>query len=197
MSAEIAENVPEAIFVCPAAALWLPRALAGSVLAATVFVTGRVDPLATLVGSRAFRTGLVLVGAIVALWILRRGNEVRMSIAVRSKSLAFRLGRADLTLRFDRIQAVRYDAPFGASRSWLPAVVLVERGDRDWRLPAMLEEGPRLIDEIVERSGREDLAAWADALRLRQRMGRSPMRVRVGYTLALAILALGVGYYFH
>ena len=88
-------------------------------------------------------------------------------------------------------------APFGASRFWLPAAVLVDRQGREWRLSALLASGDRLVEEIVERSGREGLAAWAKEHRVGKRMSRATLRVRVGYAVALAILLVAAVHFLY
>jgi len=63
-------------------------------------------------------------------------------------------------------------------------------------LCALLACGDRLLGEIVEGSGREDLAAWVEAQRIVEKMSRSVMRVRLGYALCVAVVAVGVVHLF-
>lgn len=185
------------VYRCRTAARWLPRALAGSVLAAALLATGRIDPQAVLSGSRGFRTAVVVLAAILAIWILRRGGEVRLRVRVDGRSLRFEYGGQLSTLRLAEVDALRYDAPFGVSRSWLPAAVLIDRAGKEWRLPALLHAGDRLIESVLEGSGEEKLQAWTEALGLRRRMSRVAARVRLGYFVAGAILSVGLLYYVH
>ena len=186
-----------AAYRCGAAARWLPRALAGSLLAAALVATNRVDPESVVSGSRGFRTAVIVLAAILAVWILRQGSEVRLRIEVDDRDLVFESGARQCTLHLVDVEALRYDAPFGVSRSWLPATVLIDRGGREWRLPALLEAGDRLVDEILQRSRKQELEAWAQALRIRSRMSRGGSRVRLGYATAAAILGAGLLYYLH
>ncbi len=182
---------------CGAAARWLPRALAGSLLTSALVATTRVDPDVVVSGSRGFRTAVIVLAAIFAVWILRQGSEVRLRIEVDDRDLRFEFGTQQSTLRLVDVEALRYDAPFGVSRSWLPATVLIDRGGREWRLPALLDAGDRLVDEILQRGGKQNLEAWARAFSIRSRMSRGGSRVRVGYATAAAILGAGLLYYIH
>ncbi len=185
-----------AAYRCGAAARWLPRTLAGSLLGAALIATRRVDPELVISGSRGFRTAVVVLAAILALWILRRGSEVRLRIEVTDGSdLLFQLGAQRFTLRLRDVDALRYDAPFGVSRSWLPATVLIDREGREWRLPGLLDAGDRLVDDVLRGTEQPNLEAWAQALRIRSRMRRGSQRVRIGYATAAAIFAAGVLYY--
>ena len=186
-----------AVYRCGAAARWLPRVLAGSLLAAALVATKRVDPELVISGSRGFRAAAVMLAGILAVWIVRRGGEVRLRIAVDDTDLVFESGAERSTLHLVDVEALRYDAPFGVSRSWLPATVLIDRGGREWRLPALLDAGDRLVEEILERSGKQNLEAWAQALRIQSRMSRGGSRVRLGYAAAAAILGAGLLYYLH
>ena len=171
--------------------------MAGSLLAAVLVATNRVDPEFVVSGSRGFRTAVIVLALILAAWILRQGSEVRLRIEVNDRDLVFESGAQQSTLRLVDVEALRYDAPFGVSRSWLPATVLIDRRGREWRLPALLDAGDRLVEEILQRGGKQNLQAWARALRIRSRMGRGRSRVRLGYATAGAILGAGLLYYLH
>lgn len=182
---------------CGAAARWLPRALAGSLLAAALVATTRVDPGLVISGSRGFRAAVVVFAVIFAAWILRQGRELRLRIVLDDRELVFESGAQRSTLRLEEVEALRYDAPFGISRSWVPATVLIDRRGKEWRLPGLLDAGDRLVEQIVQRSGKQNLEAWAHALRICSRMGRGGSRVRLGYVTAAAIFAAGALYYVH
>jgi hypothetical protein len=184
----------EASYACGTAARWLPRVVAGSLLTAGLLAVGRLGMQPGVPGARTFRMLLVMATALAALWIVRKGGEVRIRVHVAAAQIRFELGRRGASLSFEDIEGVRYEAPFGPSRFWLPATVLVGRDGRGWRLSALLDSGGRLVDEIVERSGREDIAAWVDALGIRERMGRARQRVRVGYAIAAGIVLVAALY---
>jgi hypothetical protein len=162
------------------------------VLVAGLLAVARIGAQSTVSGARSFRGLLVVLAAIVALWIVRKGGEVRLRVRADRKGLSFEHRGKSAGLAYADIDAVRYEAPFGAGRVWLPAVILSDRRGREWRLCALLAGGDRLLAEVVERSGRDDLAAWVEAQRIVEKMSRSVMRVRVGYALAAAVTAAGV-----
>ena len=87
-------------------------------------------------------------------------------------------------LAFRDIEALDYDPPFSSARRWLPALVLIDRRDRRWRIPASIEDGASMMDEIVERSGHDRLRAWADARRVDRRMAMSRWFTVAGYGAA-------------
>jgi hypothetical protein len=134
----------------------------------------------------------VLVGGIVALWLVRQGGETRIEVGLGCEGLFLFRGAHRTVLRYDDIDALRYDAPLGSSRSWLPATVLTDRHDTEWRVSALLDRGDDLISELLRLSGRDDLRAWADALRIGRRMAGASRRVGLGYGVAAAVLSVGV-----
>jgi hypothetical protein len=180
---------------CGVAARWLPRTLAASVLIATLLVSARIESWRAVPGVQSFRLLLVLAAAVLALWIVRKGGEVRMRIGVRGEEVAFAVGSRQAVLRLDDVEGLRFEPPLAATRHWLPAAVLLDREARYWRLPAVLEHGDQLVRELLEASGREDLRTWDEVYSLRRRMGRPGRTVALGYTLAGAlILAAGIFY---
>ena len=72
---------------------------------------------------------------------------------------------------------------------------IVDRHGARWRLPALLRDGDRLIDELVRRTGRHDLAVWAETLHLRRRMGRATIVTAAGYCAGLAFLVASAIFY--
>jgi hypothetical protein len=82
------------------------------------------------------------------------------------------------------IEAIDYDPPFSSARRWLPAIVLIDRRDRRWRIPASIEGGAAMVEELVERSGQDRLRAWAVARRIPGRLAMSPWFTAAGYGVA-------------
>ncbi len=181
-------------YACGTAARWLPRVLAASLLVSGWLLVVRLGPDSTVPGARSVRGLVVVAAALVALWIVRKGGELRLRLRVTDDGLRFEHRSHSAELPFEAIESVRYEAPFAGSRVWLPAAVLVDSQDRSWRVSALLDGGDRLFVELVRRSGREDLAAWVDAHRVIERMGRSAWRVRLGYAL-VATIFLGAAAY--
>ena len=171
---------------CGTAARWLPRLLAASVLVAGWLMMLRVEPEAATPMVRSLRGLSVVFGAALALWIVRKGGEVRWRYELGDDALRVLHPGGSADLEYDWIQSARYEAPFGESRGWLPATVLQDKHGRTWRISALIDDGPKLIAELVQR--REELNAWVEAHRIEERMARAALRVRIGYGLAFAIL---------
>ena len=184
-------------FRCSAAARWLPRALAGSLLAAATLAAFRMDPHGVLFSSTYLRNGVALTGGLLALWIVRKGAEVRSVVSIGDEGMVISHGSRSHTIPFNRMSRLGYAAPFAATRNWLPAMLLWDEERTCWRILSLLRDGERLLALLLERAGREDLAAWAETLRLQRRMAASGRRVAVGYIISAAILAAGLVYYFH
>lgn len=180
---------------CPAAARWLPRVLAGAVLAAAMIASFRIDPRANAMGWGPVRTFVVIGGAVAALLVLRKGAEVRTRVRLDEEGLTLLHGSRTAYLPFRELDSVEYSAPFSASRHWLPAAVLVDRWGKGWRLCALLDGGERLIDRLVAVTGRSDLESWVEVLSLRRRMGRAGKLCAVGYLAAAAIVAAALVFY--
>jgi hypothetical protein len=186
-----------ATFRCGPAARWLPRALAGAVLAAATLAAFRMDPQGVLLGSSYLRNGVALTGGLLALWIIRKGAEVRTVIGVSDEGLIISHGSRSHVLPFDRVVRLGYAAPFAATRNWLPAMLIWDKSKMRWRISSLLRDGELLLSALLEKEGREDLTSWSETLKLQQRMAASGRRVAVGYLIAAAILAAGLVYYFH
>jgi hypothetical protein len=185
------------LFRCGAAARWLPRTLGSVVLAAATMAAFRMDPHGFLLSSTYIRNGVVLAGALAALFIVRLGAEVRTTVEVGETGLLFSHGARSHPLSYDNISRLGYAAPFAATRNWLPAMLLFDKDRGCWRLLSMIRDGDRLLRMMLERSGRADLVAWAESLTLERRMAGSARRVIIGYIISAAVLAAGLLYYFH
>ncbi len=177
---------------CNLLARWLPRVLAAAILIAALVAGYRLAD--TALGAR-FRSVLVAGAALIALFVIRTGAEVRLSIRPQPEGLAFRLGRVRSLLRYDRIESLRYEGPFASGFRWIPAVVLISNRGDSWRIPALLADGEGLIDDLIKLSGREDLGSWVAALGLRKRFGRVRSTLLAGYGAAAAIAAAGIVFY--
>jgi hypothetical protein len=184
-------------FRCGLAARWLPRVLGGAVLAAVTLAALRLD----LRGDHPFLTHVrnfsVLFGGLVALWIVRKGAEIRRIFEVDDEGVTFIYRSRRAVLRFKDMVRLGYAAPFADSRNWLPAMLLHDRHRQVWRVPALVGEGDQLLSLLLEKAGRSDLESWAETLALARRMAGSRRRTAIGYALALAVLLSGLLYYYH
>jgi hypothetical protein len=164
----------------------MPRVIGGALLAAAAIVNGNLEPSAALSGM--VKGVLVGSAAAAALGVVRAGSEARMEIAVEEDRLRLGARGRCVELALRDIEAVDYDPPFSSARRWLPALVLIDRRDRRWRIPAAVEDGASMMDEIVERSGQDRLRAWADARRVDRRMARSRWFTVAGYGVAAGLV---------
>jgi len=184
------------VYSCGSAALWLPRVLGGAVFTAGLLVAFGLDSGMDVPFVRQFRAVIAVIAGLIALWLLRRGGELRIGVALGEDGLVFVVGSRRIDLRYRDIDGIRYEPPFAVSRSaWIPAVALIDRRGVSWRIPALVVDGDDLVARLVARTGREDLAAWADALDLRGRMSHSTRWVVAGYSTALVILAMATLFY--
>lgn len=180
---------------CSGAVLWLPRVLAAAVVVASMLAAFRLEMSQGASLAKPIQGGVIVVGAFIGLWILRAGSEVRLRMHFDGPRLFFSLGRQSAAVELDAIVRLAREAPFGASRRLLPAAVLIEQNGRPWRLPVVLDHGAELIDDLLERSGRSDLAAWAEILELKQHMQRKQTVIVVGYSVALLVVLAGWLFY--
>lgn len=184
-------------FRCGPAARWLPRVLGATLLATLTLAAYRMDPHGLLPGSAWLRRSVVLAGGLVALWIVRKGGETRIATGIGEEGLLLSCGPRSRTLPYDRISRLGYAAPFAATRNWLPAMLLWDRDRNCWRILSLLQGGDRMLRTLLEKAGREDLAIWAETLKLEQRMAASGRRIMIGYMVSGLVLAAGLLYYFH
>ena len=192
MSAAPASEGP--VYRTATAARWLPRIFAGSLLLAAMLGSYRIGPEAAR-GWRYARPAVVVFGAILALGVLRKGGEVRTAVGLDEEAVVFHAGSRELRLHYRDIASIHYAPPFSASRFWLPATVLVDRFGTAYRLSALLEDGDRLLDDLLRRCDRNSLDSWAEALQLRRRMGRPATIAAIGYAASAGILVAAVLFY--
>jgi hypothetical protein len=166
-----------------------------AVLVATLLGALRVDARANPMLPHVQRL-VIVAGAFVALVIVRRGSEVRREFRLVDGGLEVSVGSRHARLQLEDVDRLYYAAPFAGSTSWIPATVLIDREGRSWRIPALLQQGDRLLRELLAAAGRNDLDAWADAYRVLPRMGRATLYVRSGYAVVVALLAAAFVYYF-
>jgi hypothetical protein len=164
----------------------MPRLLGGAVLAAAAIVHWSLAPYGAFSGM--VKGVLVVVAAAAALWLVRAGSEARMEIAVETDRIRLGARGRFVDLSLCDIEAIDYDPPFSSSRRWLPAIVLVDRRGRRWRIPASIEGGAAMVGEIVERSGQDRLRSWAQARRVDRKMALSGWFTAAGYSAAAGLV---------
>lgn len=174
---------------CGAAARWVSRTLAGTAIVAAWAVTNRFAEAPGLVGSSRFQLALWFGSALFAFWVLQKGAELRIEVVLTDESLVFSYGSNPSALPFREIATLRFEPPFASRRSWIAATAVLDNQGCSWRLPVALERGDLLVSELVRRSGREDLGAWVEALRIEARMRRGKWHVWAAYAAAGAMLA--------
>jgi hypothetical protein len=188
-------NEGDARFASGPAARWLPRVLAASVLTASMVLAMRYESAASLDFVKLLRAVIVTTGALVALWIIRSGGEVRLVVELGARHLRYGSREGSPVLNYSAIERLTFQTPFAGIWRWLPAVILQDEHQRSWRLPATLQNGAALIDQLVQLSGRSDLKSWAASLNLSRRMNRPGITVAAGYLLAASIFALSIFHY--
>ena len=177
---------------CTSGGIWMPRLLAGAVLVTAVIASRTMDPDELFSSSQVYRGLVMVLGGIIALWVLKDGGIVRWSVQAGDQGLIFRSGRKENVLEYRDIVHIDYHLPFSAGRHWLPALVLQDRLGTSWRIPSFITDGSGLVAELLERADRSELDAWADARRVSQRMGKSAGSLRFWYGVAAMVLVFGL-----
>ena len=173
-------------FRCPVAARWLPHALAAAVLAALTIVSqpGDSDPSR----SSFLRPIVIVVGAGLGLWVLRRGAVLRRQVTLGAAGMSIALGRRERTLEYRDVASIDARIPFEASWQWVPTVVVVDVFEHSWEIPMAIDDGPRLLETFLDRCDRDDLRVWADARSIRRRLSRGPRFVPIAYAVAVLLV---------
>jgi hypothetical protein len=187
--------VSDAEYRCSAAARWLPRILAASLLAAGLLAAFHFERSPGVPYASQFEAFLILVGGVVAFWVIKTGAEVRLRLRFEGTRLWFSYGGRSAPLELAKIERFEYAAPFVAGRRWLAAAQIIDQNGAVWRVPALLSDGGEWLDELLRRTDRSDLDAWAEALRLRERMARPDRHLVAGYGTALGLIAVSTIFY--
>ena len=182
----------ERIWRCSTAAIWLPRVLAGVVLIVAYIMSRTMDPGDLYQGSSLYRGLSVVIGTLIALWILKQGAVVRWTVQVGPLGVIFQAGNKSNQLEYRDITTIDYHWPFSAGRHWVPAVVLEDRFGGRWRIPSFIDGGSELLQQLLEATGRTDLTVWAEARDIGTSMGRGIGSLKVWYVIAALILVWGV-----
>ncbi len=163
-----------------------------------MILSARIYPGVDGTGWSHARTLVVLIGAAMALMIVRAGGMVRAEFSLLAEALHVRVGKHERELPYEMIESMDYETPFVTRTEWLPAMVLTDRFGKRWRIPSLLAEGQRFVTELTEAAGRDDLRSFASAHGLHAKMAAAGGRIAVGYALAFgfvvaALLFLGFG----
>lgn len=177
---------------CSRAGIWMPRLFAGAVLVVAVIASWTMDPDQHFASSRMYRGLVIVLGGIIALWILKDGGIVRWSVLAGPSGLVFRAGGKENMLEYRDIVHIDYHLPFSSGRHWLPALVLVDRLGTAWRIPSFIGGGKGLVAQLLEQAGRNELDAWSDARRIPSRMGRGAGSLWLWYVVTGILLIWGL-----
>jgi hypothetical protein len=148
----------------------------------------RIDVAVAGTGWSHSRTLVILIGAACALVIVRSGGMVRAEFSLATEALRLRIGKHKRELPYEQIVSLTYETPFVKPREWLPALVLIDRFGKRWRVPALLAEGERFVSELTAAADRDDLRSFASAHDLPARMAATRTRLVWGYSFALAMI---------
>jgi hypothetical protein len=174
------------------AARWLPRTLAAAVMISSAILSARIYTGVAGTGFSHSRTLVILAGAACALVIVRSGGMVRAEFSLTSDALQLRVGKHTRELPYEMIVSLNYEPPFVRPREWLPAMVLLDRFGKRWRVPALLADGESFVTDLTSAVGRDELRSFASAYRLTSRMGAARNRLIWGYSLAFALILAAV-----
>ncbi len=174
----------------PCAAVWMPRVLAAAVLAAgTSAVLQEPGRLGIAGGLRAL---VWIAAAGTAVWIWRGGRDARAGVTLRRDCLVFGGGARRLELPAADLEGVDLEPAFASLGRWFPAVILVDRFGRRWRLPVTLERAEELVERFIEAAGRDDVRAWYGARAVARRLRRQRWIVPLGYVCAAGLIVAGL-----
>jgi hypothetical protein len=153
-----------------------------------MILSARVHTVVAGTGWSHARTLVILMGAAFALGIVRSGGMVRAEFSLTHEALRLRVGRHERELPYEQIVSMIYETPFVKPREWLPALVLIDRFGKRWRVPSLLADGARFVTDLTEAAARDDLRSFASAHDLRDKMAATRGRLMWGYSLALALI---------
>ncbi len=171
-------------YACPAAARRLSWVLAAALVAASAILAARIDPAGRLPNSAVMKGLLVAAAAVLGARIALSLSELRLTARVRERDVLLELRGRMAALAWEDIERVDWDPPFRHYSRWSPALVLVDRRGRRFRIPALVTGGDRLVADLLEAAGRSDLSNQAAAQSLAKRMARSRRWTAAAYAAA-------------
>jgi len=149
---------------------------------------------ARFAASRGVRTLLTVTGGAAALWVLRRGAEVKQRVQLEGTTLELSYGARSRSVDLAEIKQVQFCSAFSRGRNWLAATILIDESGLEWRLSAFLERGDELLAAIADRGGRGELSSWIEARGVIAAMRASTRRLIVGYGVAIGAPAVTLLY---
>lgn len=167
----------------------MPRTLAASALVSSMILSARIYGGVAGSGWSHSRTLVILAGAACALVIVRAGGLVRAEFCLGKEALRVRVGKHQSELSYELVVSLIYETPFVRRSEWLPALVLIDRFGKRWRVPALLDDGERFVSDLTAAAGRDDLRSFASAHSLPARMAATRARLVWGYAIAAALIA--------
>jgi hypothetical protein len=179
----------ETAFSCSAPARQLPWVLPAALILGAGILAARIDPAGRVPNSAVMKALLVAAGAVLGLRVALSLIELRLRVRCRENDILFELRGKTASLARDEIALAEWDPPFRHYGTWPPALVLLDRRAQRYRIPALFTGGDRLVEDLVARSPRHDLADWAEAQRLGPRMGRARCWTAAGYVAAACVVA--------
>jgi hypothetical protein len=177
------------VHACPASARRLSWVLAAALVAAAAILAARMDPAGRVRSSALMKGLLVAAAAVLGARIALSLAELRLTVRVRERDVLLELRGRMASLAWEDILRLDWDPPFRHYARWSPALVLVDRRGRRFRIPALVTGGKRLVADLLEAAGRSDLAEWAAAQSLAARMARSRWWAVAGYVVAACTVA--------
>jgi len=179
-------------FECGVAARWLPRVLAGAVLASGMIAASTIDPEGLVSWSGRVRVAMWVVSAALALAIVRGGAVLKRFAELGEENLRIGVRAHAQSLPYVEITDVRLVGPFAGGRSWAPTIAIYDRAGRGWSVPAPLRNGEMFVDHLLSNVGDEQVRAGAEARGVRAGLAWARGAVCAGYVLAGAVLLIAV-----
>ena len=176
-------------YACPASTRRVSWVLAAALVAAAAILAARMDPAGRLPNSAVMKGLLVAAAAVLGARIALSLAELRLTVRVRERDVLLELRGRMASLAWEDILRLDWDPPYRLYSRWSPALVLVDRRGRRFRIPALVRGGERLVADLLEAAGRSDLSDWAAAQSLAARMARSRGWAVAGYVAAACVVA--------
>lgn len=135
-----------------------------------------------------FKILIMVLGCIIAAWIVRFFFHMRYSFELRKDSLTVLSKRREKEISYDLIDSIDYENMLGPNRGLFGSTIIRARIKGSYRIYNVMKGGDQFIRMFVQKVcakpfERKDLESWVEIRKIDKKMGRSAIYISIWYSL--------------